>query len=206
MVFRPSWRITRSNVDQLIIDVGNAIQDMDPATIVYQFLDSSSYYGCSHDGSKMAPRRDKDDGKFHLVGDITVSSKETQLEQFNDIKPLLKLAAKQRCIVITSRMKSVKVMDPCIDLRVLDESEIWDSDLGVAAMTRPSERNGGIASEAEATESGALEAADLAAAAAAEPEAEDTWGATQPARRSNNVPLRHEFPNYLWKQVFKKKN
>jgi hypothetical protein len=147
---------------------------MDPATIVYQFLDSSSYYGRSRDGSRVAPRRDEDDGKFHLVGDVTVSSKETQLEKFNNIKPLLKLAAKRWCIVVmplpryvnagcclnpdhcSNRryqdfkqhmldtlemlrknykdflyyevMKSVKVLDPCIDLRGLDETEIWDTD------------------------------------------------------------------------------
>jgi hypothetical protein len=174
LVFRANWRITRSNVEHLTVDVGNAIQDMDPATIIYQFLDSSSYYGRARDGSRMAPRRDDDDGKFHLVGDVTVSSKETQLEQFNDLKPLLRLAAKRRCIVITplpryvnagcclnpdhcsnrryqdfrqhmldtlemlrknykdflyyEGMKSIKVLDPCIDLRGLDETEVWDND------------------------------------------------------------------------------
>jgi hypothetical protein len=173
LVFKPNWRITQENVEQLALDTNRAIQDMDPTTIVFEILDSSSYYGRSRDGSRTAPRKE-DDGSYHLVGDITLSTKETQLEHFNTIRPLLNQAAERRFILVIplpryvragcclnpdhcsnrryqdfkqhmlntlerlrknfkgflyyEGMKSIKVMDPYMDIRVLEDGDILDLD------------------------------------------------------------------------------
>jgi hypothetical protein len=173
IIYKPNLRITQEKVEQLVSETASAIQDMDPTTIVFEILDNSSFYGRTRDGSRTAPRRD-DDGTYHLTGDVTISTKETQLEHFNSIRLLLNLAAKRRCILVTplpryvtagcclnpdhcsnrryqdfkqhmlntlemfrkifkdflyyDGMKSIKVMDPCMDIRGLEDSDVWDAD------------------------------------------------------------------------------
>jgi hypothetical protein len=173
LIYKANWRVTSEAVEQLTSETASAIQDMDPTTIVYQILDNSSFYGRTRDGSRTAPRSEED-GIFHLVGDVTISTKETQLEHFNIIKPLLNLASKRRCILVTplpryvisgcclnpdhcsnrryqdfkqhmlgtlemyrknfkdflyyGGMKNIKVMDPCMDIRGMEDSDVWDLD------------------------------------------------------------------------------
>jgi hypothetical protein len=173
IIYKPNWRITHEAVEQLVSETAGAIQDMDPTTVVFEILDNSSFFGRTRDGSRTAPRRDED-GIYHLTGDVTTSTKETQLEHFNSIRPLLNLAAKRRFILVTplpryvtagcclnpdhclnrwyqdfqqhmlntlemfrknfkdflyyEGMKSIRVMDPCMDVRGLEDSDIWGDD------------------------------------------------------------------------------
>jgi hypothetical protein len=173
IIYKPNWRITQEAVEQLVSETAGAIQDMDPTTIVFEIRYNSSFYGRTRDGSRTAPRRDEE-GIYHLTRDVTTSTKETQLEHFNSIRPLLNLAAKRRCILVTplpryvtagcclnpdhcsnrryqdfkqhmlntlemfrknfkdflyyEGMKSIRVMDPCMDIRGLEDSDIWGAD------------------------------------------------------------------------------
>jgi hypothetical protein len=76
------------------------------AKFVYMLLDNSCYYGRSDDGSRIAPRREKD-GSYHLVGEVNLCPKETEQEHFTAIKSLLEAAGKKRCIMITPLPKYV---------------------------------------------------------------------------------------------------
>jgi hypothetical protein len=42
-----------------------------------------------------------EDGIYHLEGEVTVCSRDTQLEHLNSIKPLLELADKRKCLLLT---------------------------------------------------------------------------------------------------------
>jgi hypothetical protein len=82
-----------------VLTTRNAIQDKDPATVVYQFLDNSSFFGRGRDWSRTAARLGED-SKYHLEGEVTIGSKETQLEHLKEIKPLLELVEKRRTMII----------------------------------------------------------------------------------------------------------
>jgi hypothetical protein len=99
-IYYPNWRVDADNVEELLKMVREAIEDKDPGTIVYQMLDNSCYYGRLRDGSRTAAKLGAD-GNYHLEGEVTVCSKDTQLEHLNSIKPLLELAAKKKCLLLT---------------------------------------------------------------------------------------------------------
>jgi uncharacterized membrane protein YgcG len=99
-IYYPNWRVDADNVEELLKMVREAIADKDPGTIIYQMLDNSCYYGRLRDGSRTAAKLG-DDGSYHLEGEVTVCSKDTQLEHLNSIKPLLELAAKKKCLLLT---------------------------------------------------------------------------------------------------------
>jgi hypothetical protein len=100
LVFEANWRIGRSSVDHLARRTAAAIADMDPAVVVLQLLDNSCYYGCSRDGSRTAAKKG-DDGKYHLEGEVTVCTHDTQLEHLKAIKGILDAIGKKTCLLVT---------------------------------------------------------------------------------------------------------
>jgi uncharacterized membrane protein YgcG len=160
-------------VDKLTKITRNAIEDMDPATVILQLLDNSTFYGRGRDGSRVLARKG-DDNKYHIEGEVTIGSKETQIEHLRELKPLLELLDKRRGIIITplpryvtkaccenpehcsngrfldfkqqmldslelmrktckdflyyEGKKSIKVLDPCVDIRGMENSEVWGDD------------------------------------------------------------------------------
>jgi hypothetical protein len=173
LIHKPNWRVSQGAVEDLLCLLRGAIADMDPTTVVFMLLDNSSYYGRSDDGSSTAPRKEAD-GIYHLVGEVTLSPRETQQEHFAAIKPLLEAAGKKRCIMIMplpryvtagccldpghcsnrrfqdfkqhmlnsldmmrrnfkdflyfAGLHNIKVLDPCMDIRGLEDNEIWGED------------------------------------------------------------------------------
>jgi hypothetical protein len=75
------------------------IREKDPTTVVFHMLDNSAYYGRSEDGSCAAPKRGEDE--YHVEGEVYLCGRDTLLQHFNTVNPLLDLAAKRRGIVIT---------------------------------------------------------------------------------------------------------
>jgi hypothetical protein len=100
LVFEANWRIGRSSVDHLARRTAAAIADMDPAVVVLQLLDNSCYYGRSRDGSRTAAKKG-DDGKYHLEGEVTVCTYDTQLEHLKAIKSILDAVGKKACLLVT---------------------------------------------------------------------------------------------------------
>jgi hypothetical protein len=99
-IYVPNWRVNSGNVEELLSLTREAIEDKDPGAVVYQFLDNSCFYGRTSDGSRTAAKRG-DDGEYHLEGEVTVCSKDTQLEHLNTIKPLLEITDKRKCLLLT---------------------------------------------------------------------------------------------------------
>jgi hypothetical protein len=173
LISEPNWRIERGSVDKLAKITRSAIEDMDPATVILQLLDNSTFFGRGRDGSRVAARKG-DDSKYHIEGDVNIGSKETQIEHLKELKPLLELLDKRRAIIITplpryvikaccenpehcsnrrfldfkqqmldslelmrktckdflfyEGKKSIKVLDPCVDIRGMEDSEMWGED------------------------------------------------------------------------------
>jgi hypothetical protein len=173
LISEPNWRIERGSVDKLAKTARHAIDDMDPATVILQLLDNSTFFGRGRDGSRIAARKGADN-KYHIEGEVTIGSKETQIEHLKELIPLLELLDKRRGIIITplpryvtkaccensehcsnrrfldfkqqmldslelmrktckdflyyEGKKSIKVLDPCVDIRGMENSEVWGDD------------------------------------------------------------------------------
>jgi hypothetical protein len=96
----PNWRVSKESMEELLKITRAAIEDKDPGTVVYQLLDNSCYYGRLRDGSRMAAKVGVD-GEYHLEGEVTICSKDTQIEHLNTIRPLLEIAEKRKCLLLT---------------------------------------------------------------------------------------------------------
>jgi hypothetical protein len=100
LVFTSNWRVSPSSVEDMRIRLKEVVREKDPTTIVFHMLDNSAYYGRAEDGSCYAPRRG-DDGIYHVEGEVYVCGRDTLLQHFNTIKPLLDLSNKRRGILIS---------------------------------------------------------------------------------------------------------
>jgi hypothetical protein len=100
LVYSANWRISPSAVEDMRIRLKEVVREKDPTTIVFHMLDNSTYYGRTEDGSCAAPRRG-DDGIYHMEGEVYLCGRDTLLQHFNTIKPLLDLTTKRRGIVIS---------------------------------------------------------------------------------------------------------
>jgi hypothetical protein len=72
LISEPNWRVERGSVDKLVKITRNAIEDMDPATVILQLLDNSTFYGRGRDGSRISARKG-DDNKYHIEGEVTIN-------------------------------------------------------------------------------------------------------------------------------------
>jgi hypothetical protein len=85
--------------DDMVKLIRDVIEAQDPDIIVLQHLDSSVFFARATDGSRMAPIK-MADGKWHMVGAVTVCSQEMQFEHFAALKPVLDVIGKRRAIII----------------------------------------------------------------------------------------------------------
>jgi hypothetical protein len=100
LVYTSNWRVSPSAVEDMHIRLKEVVREKDPTTNVFHMLDNSTYYGRTEDGSCFAPRRG-DDGIYHVEGEVYLCGRDTLLQHFNTIKPLLDLTNKRRGIVIS---------------------------------------------------------------------------------------------------------
>jgi hypothetical protein len=170
-VLASSWlTVSRTSMEQLAGQVRKIIQDEDPDLVILQVLDNSCFYAKQEDGSRQLPKMGPDD-ICHIEGEVQVATRETQLEHFYTIRPLLDAVGKKKTLLvaplpryITSgccvdrrhtinrldpyyrenmnmqletlkrnlkdhvfnlNKRNIKVMDPMLDLRGLDPTEVW---------------------------------------------------------------------------------
>jgi hypothetical protein len=100
LIYTSNWRVSPSAVEDMRIRLKEVVREKDPTTIVFHMLDNSTYYGRAEDGSCYAPRCG-DDGIYHVEGEVYLCGRDTLLQHFNTIKPLLDLSNKRRGIVIS---------------------------------------------------------------------------------------------------------
>jgi hypothetical protein len=96
---KANFRIYRGSTDTLLTQTQEAIKDLDPGTLIYQLMDNSIFCACDWDGSRL-PLRRMEDGRYHVVGELQVEVKDTQRDNFMEIKPLLDLAGKRNAIMV----------------------------------------------------------------------------------------------------------
>jgi hypothetical protein len=99
-IINMNWRIMRESCEAMATTITKTIDQEDPAAVVLFMMDSSVFYTRGQDGSRTLPRRG-DDGKFHIEGDLTVCSPETQAEHLNTMRPILDAVGRRPCIVIS---------------------------------------------------------------------------------------------------------
>jgi hypothetical protein len=100
LIYAPNWRIGSDSVSSLAQQVAAAVADVNPDVVVLQLLDNSCYYGRTRDGSRTAPKKG-DDGKFHLEGDVSVCSHDTQLEHLKAISGIKSACSSHRSRVLS---------------------------------------------------------------------------------------------------------
>jgi hypothetical protein len=87
-IFQANWRATRDNVWELEEKVRKKLDKTRVDFIIFCVLDNSVYYSLLDDGSTNAAFKDQE-GKFHMEGDIIISSKSAQHALFKNLQPLL---------------------------------------------------------------------------------------------------------------------
>jgi hypothetical protein len=80
--------------------IRSVIECQDPDVIVLQLLDSSIYFARAADGSRMATVK-LEDGRWHMVGAVTICSQEMQFEHFAALKLVLDVIGKRHAIIIS---------------------------------------------------------------------------------------------------------
>jgi hypothetical protein len=114
VVFSDGWRATSASVVSLQTKVKELLATHNSEAVVLQLLDNSVFYGKTEEGALM-PAMKGPDGKYHLQGDLVVTSKERQFEILNMIKPVLDMLKEQQVIFITPMPRYV--VNGCCDER-----------------------------------------------------------------------------------------
>jgi hypothetical protein len=71
----PGFRITPNSVEKAAILLQEAIEDEEDKRkiVVYQLFDNNTYFWVMDNGSKTLPVRDKDDGVYHIPGNLALA-------------------------------------------------------------------------------------------------------------------------------------
>jgi hypothetical protein len=100
LVSKAKWCINGSSAEQLAKMIKTAITDQEPGTVLLQFLDNSVYYAKAPDGSWLPPTADAS-GKYHMLGEIRVASRDTQLDHFRALSPVFNMLEQRKTLMIT---------------------------------------------------------------------------------------------------------
>jgi hypothetical protein len=92
-----SWTISRASVEHLASHVRRVITQEDPDLVIFFLNDNSTYYARGEDGSCNLPKKDQS-GKFHIEGELVISSRDTQAAHFAAMRPLLEAVGKKKCL------------------------------------------------------------------------------------------------------------
>jgi hypothetical protein len=102
LVHGPSWRIfsLAERVDEVL---AGAVFD----TIIFAVLDNSTYNALAPNGDIIPARRDNM-GKYHIDGELLLSSKSALFANFNALKPLLEKARPMGGVLMSPLPRYVK--------------------------------------------------------------------------------------------------
>jgi hypothetical protein len=107
-IFQANWRPTRDNVWELEEKVRTKLEQKKIDVVIYCVLDNSVYYSLLDDGCTKTAFKDKT-GKFHMEGDIIISSKSAQHALFKILQPLLEATGGKPSILCSPLPRYVKV-------------------------------------------------------------------------------------------------
>jgi hypothetical protein len=108
LVHEPSWRIFRNNAVSLAERVEDALSKAAFNTIMFAVLDNSTYSTLAPNGDIIPARRDNQ-GKYHIDGELVISSKSVVLfANFNALKQLLEKARPMGGVLMAPLPRYVK--------------------------------------------------------------------------------------------------
>jgi hypothetical protein len=107
-IFQANWRAKRDNVWELEEKVRKKLEKTRVDVIIYCVLDNSVYYSLLDDGSTKAAFKDRD-RKFHMEGDIIISSKSAQHALFKILQPLLEAFGGKPSILCSPMLRFLTV-------------------------------------------------------------------------------------------------
>jgi hypothetical protein len=95
ILFEPNWRVFRNNAATLAEKVEEKLATKSFDIIFFAVLDNSTYSALAPTGDIIPARRDNA-GKYHIDGELVISSKSVLHANFTALKPLLEKAKRQR--------------------------------------------------------------------------------------------------------------
>jgi hypothetical protein len=98
VVFETNWRATRETVFELAEKMRAKLDRTRIDVLVLYVIDNNVYYSLLDDGSTQAAVKDRE-GRYHMVGDVIVSSKLAQHALFKLLLPLVEAAGGKPCIL-----------------------------------------------------------------------------------------------------------
>jgi hypothetical protein len=107
-IFQANWRATRDNVWELEEKVRNKLDKTRVDVTIFCVLDNSIYYSLLDDGSTKAAFKDRE-GRFHMEGDIIISSKSAQHALFKNLQPLLEKTGGKPSILCAPMLRYLTV-------------------------------------------------------------------------------------------------
>jgi hypothetical protein len=91
VIYEANWRAVKNSIDFLAEKTREKLGATRVDAVIYCVLDNSIYYALTEAGDTRPAKRDAD-GKYHMEGDLIVSSKSAQHILFKSLRPLLDAA------------------------------------------------------------------------------------------------------------------
>jgi hypothetical protein len=92
-----SWKLSKDTIEEVLVKL-NKLEEA-PDRIILQMLDNNIFFAVKEDGSMVLPAKHKD-GKYHIVGELTVASKQQTEHLCKMVVPLLKWAPDVQKVLI----------------------------------------------------------------------------------------------------------
>jgi hypothetical protein len=99
VIYETAWRATRTNIEDMFIKVQEKLEKGHVDMIIFCVLDNSVYFGLDESGNTAPPQRGED-GSYHVIGDLILSSKTAQHALFKSLKPLIDQGRNKNCILV----------------------------------------------------------------------------------------------------------
>ena len=110
----PTWRLSDSSTPVELKRLVNTAWPGD-TVVVYQIYDSSIYFASSGPGEMSLPRREKDDGRFHVEGALKMADRDTFKQIVYGSVPLLRAGGEGVKIVVAPMPRYIT--GPCCSNR-----------------------------------------------------------------------------------------
>jgi hypothetical protein len=107
LLFEPNWRVFRNNAATLAEKVEEKLASKSFDIIFFAVLDNSTYSALAPTGDIIPARRDNT-GKYHIDGELVISSKSVLHANFTALKPLLEKAKGRGGVLMSPLPRYVK--------------------------------------------------------------------------------------------------
>lgn len=98
VIYEANWRTVKANVTDMPERLREKLEVTRVDAVVFCVLDNSIYFGMDDNGDLRPPQRDSS-GKFHVHGELVVSSKSAQHVLFTSLRYLLDAAGGKNAII-----------------------------------------------------------------------------------------------------------